>query len=86
MKTDHVTPLWPVFVVLWLRCDVLRLILLLNWVLFCITHFHIKRNRVVLCFGVCSAPSCDTSLLLTNKHIDINTANHSGQRHFAISS
>jgi len=52
----------PFFGVLWLCCGVLRLIVLLNWILFCILHFHIRRNRVVLFFwggGGCSAPSCD---------------------------
>jgi len=57
VTTGHVTLLFPFCVVLRLCCDVLRLILLLNWVLFCIINFHIKRNRVELCFGVCWAPS-----------------------------
>jgi len=33
----------PFFVVLWLCWDVLRLIVLLNWVLFCNIHFRIKE-------------------------------------------
>jgi len=57
-------------VVLWLCCGVLRLIVLFNWVLFCIIHFHIKRNRVVLCFGVCSAPSCDTQVVLEKRPLN----------------
>jgi len=59
VTNDHVTLLFPFCVVLWLCCDVLRLILSLNWVLFCIINFHIERNRVMLCFGVCWAPSSD---------------------------
>jgi len=57
--TDHVTLLCLfrcVVVMLW--C-VLRLIVLSKWVLVCVIHFHIGRNRVVLCLGVC----CDTYLV-----------------------
>jgi len=68
VTTDQVTLLCPFFVVLWLCCDVLHLIVLLKSVLFCIIHFHIKRHGVVLCFGVCSAPSCDMLISRGHRH------------------
>jgi len=56
---DHVTLVLPLFVASWLCCHVLRWIVMLNCVLFCIIRFRVKRksNRVVFCG--CSAPSCD---------------------------
>jgi len=45
-------------VVLWLCCDVLRLIVMLNWLLFCIMRFHIKRKSSRVVSSGCSVPSC----------------------------
>jgi len=47
-------------VVLWLCCDVLRLIVMLNWLLFCIMRFHIKRKSSRVVSSGCSVPSCDS--------------------------
>ena len=47
MTTDHVTRLLPFFVVF--GCTALDFFVKLS--LYIITHFHIKRNRVVLFHG-----------------------------------
>jgi len=57
-----VTPLFPLFVLLCLRCDVWRWAAILISVLFCTIRFRIKRksSRVVSWGGGArSAPSCD---------------------------